>query len=81
MAKPIIIIKIPNSHTSDMVNEIRAVILSREELHTQYHVFLLPNISEEYEVKVFNGKYSDSEYMKLEHMIDELKKEHKISYD
>jgi len=75
MSKPILIIKTPSDMDYEKVEIMHNKIKTSNELINDYHLFILPNITNEYEFKVFNGQYTENDYMKLEELIDELKKD------
>lgn len=74
MAKPILIVKFPNTYPPQVGEEIGSTLNRNKELVSDYHIFTLPNNNDEFEFKVFNGEYTESEYQRLEELINELKK-------
>jgi hypothetical protein len=75
MSKPILIVKFPISSQKDLVVEFTQKLNSNTELVNDYFLFIIPNSTEEYEFKVFNGEYVESEYKELTELIEELKKQ------
>jgi hypothetical protein len=74
MVNPILIVKFPNTYSPEVGEEIRNGLNRNEDLVNDYHIFCLPNNTDEFEFKVFNGEYTETEYQKLEELINELKK-------
>lgn len=74
MAKPILIIKLPSYYDSETVNEVSNQLHNLKDLKDDYHMFIIPNNGETFDFKVFNGEYTESEYKKLEELIENLKK-------
>lgn len=74
MVKPILIIKLPSYYTPENVIEVSNHLHNLKDLNDEYHMFIIPNNADEYDFKVFNGDYTESEYKKLEELIENLKK-------
>jgi hypothetical protein len=74
MAKPILIVKFPNTYPLQFGEVVANQLHTNEDLANDYHIFALPNVSDEFDFKVFNGEYTEIEYKKLENLINELKK-------
>jgi hypothetical protein len=74
MSRPILIVKFPASYPTEIVEKISEKLNSNTELVNDYFLFTIPNSTEEFDFKVFNGEYVESEYRKLEEFIEELKK-------
>lgn len=74
MVKPILIIKLPSYYTTENVIEVSNYLHNLKDLNDDYHMFIIPNNADEYDFKVFNGDYTESEYKKLEELIENLKK-------
>lgn len=74
MSKPILVVKFPQSYPPQVGEEIGNKLNSNVELSNDYFLFTIPNDKETFEFKVFNGEYEESEYTKLEELIEELKK-------
>jgi len=75
MSKPILIVKFPASYPPQVGEEIAQKLNSNTELVNDYFLFTIPNSTEEFDFKVFNGEYVESEYRELEEFIEELKKQ------
>jgi hypothetical protein len=75
MSKPILIVKFPSSYPLQIGEEIAQKLNSNTELVNDYFLFTIPNSIDEFEFKVFNGEYIESEYKELTELIDELKKQ------
>lgn len=74
MAKPILIIKLPSFYDSENVVEVSNHLHNLKDLRDDYHMFIIPNNDENFDFKVFNGDYTESEYKKLQELIENLKK-------
>jgi hypothetical protein len=74
MSKPILIVKFPQSYPPQIGIEIGERLNSNTDLINDYFLFTIPNSTDEFEFKVFNGEYVESEYSKLEELIADLKK-------
>jgi hypothetical protein len=75
MSKPILIVKFPASYPPQVAEEIAQKLNSNTELVNDYFLFTIPNSSEEFDFKVFNGEYVEGEYKQLTELIEELKKQ------
>jgi hypothetical protein len=73
MSKPILIVKFPISYLYDNVVEFTQKLNSNTELVNDYFLFTIPNSTDEFDFKVFNGEYVESEYKELIELIEELK--------
>jgi hypothetical protein len=74
MTKPILIVKFPHSYSPELGHNISKRISERPQLSQDYHVFVIPNMIDDFEFKVFNGEYTDIEYQNISDFIEELKK-------
>jgi hypothetical protein len=75
MSKPILIVKFPASYPPQIGEEITQKLNSNTELINDYFLFTIPNSTDEFDFKVFNGEYVESEYNVLTELIEELKKQ------
>ena len=75
MSKPILIVKFPASYPPQVGEEIAQRLNSNTELVNDYFLFTIPNSTDEFDFKVFNGEYVESEYNVLTELIKELKKQ------
>lgn len=69
MAKPILIIKLPDTQNNEAFSE----AIHNHPIIEEYNIFVIPSNSNDFEFKVFNGEYTDAEYKRLEQLIEELK--------
>jgi len=71
MAKPILVVKVPTSYSPEEANEVGQILNNRI---NDYHIFIIPNSTDEFRFKVFNGEYSEEEFKRIELFIEDLKK-------
>lgn len=74
MKKPILIIKTPKSYSSEKIYDFQTALECNEIIKNDYYTFVLPNIEDILDFKVFDNKYGDDAYNKLKELIEELKK-------
>ena len=74
MGKSILIVKAPNSYSSEKINEFGIALKSMDEIKKYYDIFVLPNIEDVFDFRVFNNKYGEEAYSRLKELIEELKK-------
>lgn len=73
MSKPILIIKLPASYPPQVAESVIENINNREDLTSDYHVFMIPNGDDLFDFKVFNGEHTVDEYTQLVEFIEDLK--------
>lgn len=73
MEKAILIIKTPTSYPSDKVQEFGTAMEQNDEIKKDYDLFVLPNIEDVWDFRIFNNKYGEEAYDKLKKLIDKLK--------
>ncbi len=71
MAKPILVVKVPTSYSTEQSFEVGQILNDRI---NNYHIFIIPNSADEFTFKVFNGEYSEDEFNRIELFIEDLKK-------
>jgi hypothetical protein len=74
MERSILIVKAPNSYSSEKINEFGIALKSMDEIKKYYDIFVLPNIEDVFDFRVFNNKYGEEAYSRLKELIEELKK-------
>jgi hypothetical protein len=74
MERSILIVKAPNSYSSEKINEFGIALKSMDEIKKYYDIFVLPNIEDVFDFRVFNNKYGEETYYRLKQLIEELKK-------
>jgi hypothetical protein len=74
MERSILIVKAPNSYSSEKINEFGIALKSMEEIKKYYDIFVLPNIEDVFDFRIFNNKYGEEAYSRLKELIEELKK-------
>jgi len=74
MERSILIVKAPNSYSSQRLDEFVIALESKDEIKKDYDVFVLPNIEDVFDFRVFNNKYGEEAYSRLKELIEELKK-------
>ena len=74
MERSILIVKAPNSYSSEKINEFGIALKSMDEIKKYYDIFVLPNIEDVFDFRVFNNKYGEEAYYRLKQLIEELKK-------
>lgn len=72
MSKPILVIKIPVKFEHQL-DQIQQNLSEVNGLREDYYIFIIPNSVDEYDFKVFNGKYTDEDYTTIETFIEGLK--------
>jgi hypothetical protein len=74
MERSILIVKAPNSYSSEKINEFGIALKSMDEIKKYYDIFVLPNIEDVFDFRIFNNKYGEAAYSRLKELIEELKK-------
>jgi hypothetical protein len=76
MSRPILVIKVPNYINNDDISlsNFRDRISNTTTLIQDYFTFIIPNYTNDWDFKVFNGEYTESEFTTLTKLIEELKK-------
>jgi hypothetical protein len=74
MGKSILIVKAPISYSSQRLDEFGIALKSMDEIKKYYDIFVLPNIEDVFDFRVFNNKYGEEAYSRLKELIEELKK-------
>jgi hypothetical protein len=74
MGKSILIVKAPNSYSSQRLDEFGIALESNDAIKKDYDIFVLPNIEDVFDFRVFNNKYGEEAYYRLKQLIEELKK-------
>jgi hypothetical protein len=74
MERSILIVKAPISYSSQRLDEFGIALESKDEIKKDYDVFVLPNIEDVFDFRVFNNKYGEEAYSRLKELIEELKK-------
>ena len=74
MERSILIVKAPISYSSQRLDEFGIALESKDEIKKDYDVFVLPNIEDVFDFRVFNNKYGEEAYYRLKQLIEELKK-------
>jgi hypothetical protein len=74
MEKPILVVKTPASYNSQKLNNFGIALEREESVKNDYHIFVLPNIEDVFDFRIFNNKYGEEAYYKLKKLIEELKK-------
>jgi hypothetical protein len=74
MERSILIVKAPNSYSSEKINEFGIALKSMDEIKKYYDIFVLPNIEDVFDFRIFNNKYGEEAYSRLKELIEELKK-------
>jgi hypothetical protein len=74
MKKPILIVKTPKSYNSEKIYDFQTSLECNEMIKNDYYTFVLPNIEDVLDFKVFDNNYGEETYNKLKELIEELKK-------
>ena len=74
MKKPILIVKTPKSYNSEKIYDFQTALECNEMIKNYYYTFVLPNIEDVLDFKVFDNNYGEEAYNKLKELIEELKK-------
>lgn len=72
MSKPILVIKYPESFDANTAQYLGQATINIQE---DYHLFLLKNSTNDYEFKVFNGEYTEDEFVSIRSLIEDLQQE------
>ena len=73
MKKPILIVKTPKSYNSQKIYDFQTALECNELKKNYYYPFVLPNIEDVLDFKVFDNNYGEEAYNKLKKLIEELK--------
>ena len=74
MERSILIVKAPISYSSQRLDEFGIALESKDEIKKDYDIFVLPNIEDVFDFRIFNNKYGEEAYSRLKELIEELKK-------
>lgn len=74
MSKPILIVRTPSAYRAEDAERVANILADKI---TDYHCFVIPGLTQDYDFKVFNGEYTEEEYKIIEDLIEDLKRESK----